>query len=74
MTRRRPTPIRPEDSLCILGMESADSDRAQAEAIQAGHDLTAELLRPKADISARAGLMERNAPLFFGTGDNPTLF
>ena len=74
MTRRRPAPIRPEDSLCILGMESADRDRAQAQAIQTGEDLTAELRRPKADISAAAGNIERNAPLFFGTGDNPSLF
>lgn len=34
-----------------------------------------ELLRtPKADISAKAGEMERNSPLFHGTGDNPGLF
>jgi hypothetical protein len=66
--------IRPEDSLPILGMESADRDRAQAEAIQTSEDLTAEMRRPKADISAKAGEMERSAPLFFGTGDNPTLF
>jgi hypothetical protein len=30
--------------------------------------------RPLDSISAKAGKMERNAPLFFGLGDNPILF
>jgi hypothetical protein len=30
--------------------------------------------QPRASISAKAGKMERYAPLFFGTGDNPILF
>lgn len=45
-----------------------------AAAAQQGEDLTGELQRPGCDISRRAGEMERNAPLFFGTGDNPSLF
>ncbi|HWG45158.1 MAG TPA: hypothetical protein VN688_20480 [Gemmataceae bacterium] len=71
MTRN---PVRPEDSLSFAGMENADTDRAQAAAEQLGAELTEELRRPKADISASAGQIERDAPLFFGSGTNPTLF
>jgi hypothetical protein len=67
-------PLRPEDSLALPGCESVDVDRAQAEAIAQAEELTAELRRPLADVSQKAGEMERNAPLFFGTGDNPSLF
>ena len=37
-------------------------------------DLTAAMRQPRASISAKAGRMEREAPLFFGTGANPLLF
>lgn len=58
----------------LAGMEGCDIDRAQAAAEQLGAELTEELRRPKADISASAGQIERDAPLFFGSGTNPTLF
>jgi hypothetical protein len=58
----------------FTGMESAGEDRKQARAEFEGEELTAELLKPKADISAKAGRMERDAPLFWGKGDNPALF
>jgi hypothetical protein len=55
-------------------MESADQDRAQARAEAEGAELSAEIRQPKGDISEAAGRMERSSPLFFGTGDNPSLF
>ncbi len=71
---KRPAPLRPEDSLLIPCMESADADRATARAEAEGLELTAEIRRPLKDVSEAAGNMERNAPLFFGTGSNPSLF
>lgn len=70
MRRRQ---LRPEDSLGLC-IEFSDQDRAQARAEAEGAELSAEIRRPIRDISDAAGKMERNAPLFFGTGDNPTLF
>lgn len=61
-------------SYALPGMEGADAERAEAEAVAQGEELTAELSKPLADISARSGQMERSSPLFFGTGDNPGLF
>ena len=58
----------------LAGMESADQDRAEARAIAESEELTAELLKPKADISRKSGKLERESPLFWGTGDSPTLF
>ena len=49
-------------------------ERVAALAQSQGEELTERLRSPKADVSAKAGEMERNAPLFYGTGDNPTLF
>lgn len=71
---RRAAQLRPEDSLSIPCMESADQDRAQARAEAEGAELSAEIRRPIKDISRDAGKMERESPLFYGTGDNQTLF
>jgi len=60
--------------LSFAGMETADEDRAAASGIATAEELSALMRTPKADISGRSGRMEREAPLFFGTGDNPTLF
>ena len=49
-------------------------ERVAALAQAQGEELTEMLRSPKGDVSAKAGKMERDAPLFFGTGDNPTLF
>lgn len=58
----------------LPGMENAPAERAQALAEAEGEELTQAMRQPKADISAKAGRIEREAPLFFGTGENPTLF
>jgi hypothetical protein len=65
---------RPVESHIFAGMEEAVQAQTLAASEYSGEMLTAALLEPKADISSKAGEMERNAPLFHGTGDNPTLF
>jgi hypothetical protein len=68
--------IRPlsEASLALVGMESVTGDRAAALAVSEGESLSARLREPGGDVSAIAGRMERDSPLFFGKGDNPGLF
>lgn len=72
--KRNRQAVKPEDSLAFSGMEGADRERLEALAAAQAEELSAELRRPLADISSAAGKMERDAPLFFGTGDNPALF
>ncbi len=52
----------------------SDSERETARQIQEAQELTAKMREPLADISRKAGAMERDAPLFFGTGENPLLW
>lgn len=66
--------VRPEDSLLLPGMENADTEREAARGEAEGKLLSDEMLRPKGDISGAAGRMERESPLFHGTGENPSLF
>jgi hypothetical protein len=61
-------------TLPLPGMESVDEDCTDAAAIQTGEDLTAKMREPLKDVSQMAGRIERDSPLFFGLGDNPTLF
>jgi hypothetical protein len=58
----------------LPGMEGSDQQREEAWQLQQAEELTARLRSPGRDISARSGDMERNSPLFIGTGDNPVLF
>ena len=58
----------------LPGMETSDADRLAALGVAQAAELTAELRKPLADVSKKAGDIERNSPLFFGQGDNPTLF
>jgi hypothetical protein len=36
--------------------------------------MTQEMRQPLKDVSRAAGILERESPLFFGTGSNPLLF
>jgi hypothetical protein len=54
-------------------METAVELQSQAAAAMQAEELTAEMLKPLADINHRAGSMENDSPLFFGKV-NPTLF
>lgn len=58
----------------LPGMELAVMEQEEAASEYSGQELTRAMREPLADISERAGRIERSAPLFFGTGDNPTLF
>jgi hypothetical protein len=60
--------------LALPGCETSDTDRETARQLQQAADLTAAMRRPLDNVSKKAGNMERNAPLFLGTGNNPILF
>lgn len=60
--------------LSLPGMESADAERLEALGLAEAQRLTEILHSAKADVSDKAGRMEREAPLFFGVGENPSLF
>lgn len=52
----------------------ADREREAARQAQETEEMTAKLRRPLKDVSHAAGIMERESPLFFGTGSNQILF
>ena len=54
--------------------EGTDEDRAKAEALAMREEMETRLRSFKGDISSKAGDMERFSPLFYGQGNNPTLF
>jgi hypothetical protein len=60
--------------MTFAGLETCDQDRAEAAALALREDMEARLRSTRGDISARSGRLERESPLFFGTGDNPGLF
>ena len=51
-----------------------DKERIAAQGLAQAQELSAEIRRPLKDVSRAAGIMERESPLFIGTGDNPVLF
>jgi hypothetical protein len=55
-------------------MEAAEMEREEARGFMDRMELEERMRTVKADISAKAGEIERNSPLFHGTGINPTLF
>lgn len=60
--------------LALPGMEDAEQEREEARGIAQRMELEARMRTVKADVSEKAGEMERNSPLFHGTGSNPALF
>ena len=54
----------------------SDADRLREEARQLAQaqELSAILRTPKASIDRASGILERESPLFFGSGSNPGLF
>jgi hypothetical protein len=67
----------PESTLhtyTLPGFETVTELRADAAAIQHGEELTTAMRQPLKDVSRMVGKIERDSPLFFGLGDNPTLF
>jgi len=55
-------------------METSDREGKEARQQVEAAELTARLIEPRPSIERRAGIMERESPLFYGTGDNPTLW
>lgn len=51
-----------------------DVERETLRQLQEAADLTAMMRTRKADISRAAGILERESPLFWGTGENSCLF
>ncbi len=74
MSKRNQNEVRPEDSLTFAGLETCDEDRAKAAALSMREEMETRLRSTRGDISSKAGRMERESPLFFGTGDSPLLW
>lgn len=61
--------------LALAGMETSDREGKEARQQVEAAELTARLIEPRPpNIERRAGIMERESPLFYGTGDNPALW
>jgi hypothetical protein len=71
MARRNTKPV---ESHTFIGMETAVEEQSKAAALYTAEELTKRLLEPGPSIDKKSGEMERDSPLFHGTGDNPTLF
>jgi hypothetical protein len=52
----------------------ADKLRQVARDAKQAEELTAKMRTPLKDINIATGILERESPLFFGTGSNPALF
>ena len=65
---------RPVESHTLPGMACNVEAQAKAAGEYQAEELTAKLREPLGDINTATGEMERKSPLFFGTGDNPSLF
>ena len=59
--------------MTLPGMEGSDQQREEARQLQQAEELTARLIEARPSIDAKAGEMEANSPLFYGT-IHPTLF
>ena len=57
----------------LPGLEKAEPEREEARGLFERMELEERMRTVKADISAKAGDMERNAPLFYGTGSTTLL-
>lgn len=60
--------------VALPGMERAALERLAAFAESEAAKLSAKMREPLGSVSRSAGKMERDAPLFHGTGENPGLF
>jgi hypothetical protein len=65
---------KPVQSHALLGMAEDIVKRLEAEQLAMQQNLSAILKTPLGNISSKAGEMERDSPLFFGTGTNRSLF
>lgn len=58
----------------LFAMDGYAAERILAKALETRDSLEAIMRTPLKSISAAAGEMERESPLFYGSGTNPTLF
>ncbi len=61
-------------SLTMLGMDGLLTEQNEARLGAELNDMQERMRKPLTDVSKAAGEMERESPLFFGCGDNPSLF
>jgi hypothetical protein len=59
--------------LALAGMV-ADCEGEEARQRAKAAELTARLIELRASIDGKVGELERESPLFYGTGENPTLW
>lgn len=60
--------------LALAGMEAAGREGEEARQRAEAAELTTRLIEPRASMDEKVGELERESPLFYGTGDNPTLW
>lgn len=65
---------KPPPSMMLPGFEEDVDAQKRSEEEEQARRLSEQMHSAKGDISRAAGEMERNSPLFRGTGDNPLLF
>jgi len=63
-----------QEPLPIQNLVDLFNEKMAAQQQATVDELNRILRTPLADVSKDAGQMERNSPLFFGKGENPTLF
>lgn len=61
-------------SAALPGLEREAAERIAARGEYVAKQMSAKMLEPLGDVSRKAGRIERESPLFFGQGENPTLF
>lgn len=64
----------PPPSMVFEGMETHIAAQDAAAGEYTAEQLSIAIRQTLGDVSKNAGEMERNAPLFCGTGENPLLF
>lgn len=58
--------------MALPGMEAVEQEAEEARQQAEAAELTARLLEPRQSIDEKVGKLERESPLFNGTGDNST--
>jgi hypothetical protein len=53
---------------------TADDERSSLAMLEQAAQMSAAMRQPGPDISIKSGRMERESPLFFGSGDSPLLW
>lgn len=66
--------VKEVESLTITGMDGLLAEQNEARIEREVNEMQEQMRKHLADVSKAAGEMERESPLFFGRGDNPSLF